>query len=84
MVLGPHNFLKHITKDLNGKNRASSNESLGSKVKNSHLYVCDFYVDFSISVQNSPEHWIQNSWHEKHMSFHRVSNTQNFYRESTV
>ena len=25
------------------------------------------------SLQNSPEHWLQNNWHEKHMAFHRVS-----------
>ena len=24
-------------------------------------------------MQNSPEHWRQNNWHEKHMAFHKVS-----------
>ena len=22
--------------------------------------------------ENSPEHWRQNNWHEKHMAFHKV------------
>ena len=24
-------------------------------------------------LQNSPEHWMQDNWYEKHMNFHRVS-----------
>lgn len=23
--------------------------------------------------ENSPEHWLQNDWHTKHMSYHKVS-----------
>lgn len=23
--------------------------------------------------ENSPEHWMQNDWHTKHMSYHKVS-----------
>ena len=25
-----------------------------------------------VAFQNSPEHWLQTNWHEKHMGFHTV------------
>ncbi len=32
---------------------------------NSSLFPC-------FDLQNKPDHWLQNTWHEKHMTFHKV------------
>jgi len=29
--------------------------------------------------ENSPEHWLQNDWHTKHMSYHKVSKLVKFF-----
>lgn len=29
--------------------------------------------------ENSPEHWLQNDWHTKHMSYHKVTKLIIFY-----
>lgn len=29
--------------------------------------------------ENSPEHWLQNDWHTKHMSYHKVSQLITFF-----
>lgn len=35
-------------------------------------------------LQNSPEHWLQSNWHEKHMTFHRVSTFISFNQLNNV
>jgi len=32
--------------------------------------------------QNSPEHWLQTNWHEKHMSFHTVRTSVSWNNEN--
>ena len=54
-------------------------------LEGSELQVCFFIIqiillkppDFKTRVnefvlENSPEHWLQTNWHEKHIAFHQV------------
>ena len=42
-------------------------------IRSHDLYFINLIMCTCRLLQNSPEHWLQSNWHEKHMTFHRVS-----------